>query len=803
MSRALEGIRVVELGDERAVLGGRILADLGAEVILVEPPGGGSNRDVAPFLEDEHHPEKSFAHLYFNANKHSVVLDLAFEADRQTFVDLIATTDVLLDTQAPGRLDRLELGHARLRDVNPGLVQCSVTPFGLNSPLKDWRANDLVAGAAGGLIQVSGSPQGIPSQGGADPSYTMAGLAAASAVMIALHQRDFGNGEGSGTHIDLSLQEATALSVMQTQNPSQWQWHKKLPRRPGLSAAMPCKDGKFVGLLVRPDRFEQFLAWADEVGIDHGMTMKDWHWARLESPRQGNPVAETTVRLSQALTRDEFVSGALKADIICLPVLDFPDLEQEEQYIVNDQFLALEHDQLGTTLGFVRSPVDAMADGVSLRRAPTLGEHQALLDQLPSAQSHNTDAQSKHPQGALAGLTVLDFSWVLAGPIGTRILASFGADVIRVESSTKPDSMRSQIGPDGKPHPDMGGLFNVVNAGKKSLAVDLTTSQGMEIIKRLVAKADVVVNNFRPGAMERMGLGYEVLKDIQPDVVLLNLPGAHRNGPWAQRPSMGNILMAASGFNMLTGFDGERPRGIGIAYPDFTSPHLLVATVLAALRQRRRSGQGQQLHLTQLSAVLSLLGAHWMQYKATGIQPPRNANRNPNYAPHGIYPTLDETDPETDAWIAIAIRGDEEFARLTAAMGRPDLAQDPAYATHGQRKANEDALDEMVRDWTQTHEKWALAGKLQAAGIAAAPVEHLKDMLEVDPQLSDHYQTINQPVQPEVNVPVDREAARWVGHELWLKRSPGIGEHNQYVIQELLDYDDEAFANLMIAGVLE
>lgn len=809
MSQALAGIRVVEIVDRSAALGGRILADLGAEVIMVEPPEGASIRHQAPFLDDQPGPERAFGHLYFNTNKRSIILDLDNKTDRSKFFDLIASADVLLETCPPGSLDALGLSHETLRTYNPGLIQCSVTPFGLTTPWKDRRANDLVAGAAGGLIQVSGSPQGKPMQGGADPSYAMAGLAAASAIMMALHQRDFADDDrdGAGIHIDLSLQEATALAVMQTACPSLWQWHKRIPKRPGMSAAMACRDGKFVGLLVRPDRFNGFLAWADEVGIDHGMTADDWRWARLESPREGNPVAETTLKLAAALTRDEFVAGALAADIICLPVLDFPDLEQEEQFKVNDQFLTVKHDVLDKALGFVRSPVDAMADGVTFQRAPTLGEHQALLGPIKSVspnppQDKKLKEKIADPSKALAGLRVVDFSWVLAGPIGTRILASFGAEVIRVESTKKPDSMRSQVGPHGKPDADLGGLFNSVNAGKKSLTVDLTKPAGLALVKSLIKTADIVVNNFRPNALERMGLGYEVLKELKADIILLNMPGAHRFGPWAQRPSMGNILMAASGFNMLSGFDGERPRGIGIAYPDFTSPHLAVATIMAAVRQRNKNGAGQELHLTQLSGVLSLLGSEWMQYKATGKQPPRNGNRNANYCPHGVYRTADEDDPKIDTWVAIAVANDNEWAALCNLMNTPALATDPRFKTHADRKQHEDELDDIVSQWTRDKNKWATADDLQAAGIAAAAVEHLKDMLEQDPQLPTHYQQVQQPSAPDIDIPIDREAARWVGADLVLQRSPMQGEHNQHVVQEVLGMSDDEFVELVIGEVL-
>ncbi|MCB0990492.1 MAG: CoA transferase [Acidimicrobiales bacterium] len=808
-ARPLAGVRVIELANRSAALAGRILADLGAEVIMVEPPGGSQIRHEGPHLGGIADGERSFAHLYFDINKLSVVLDLDDPQDMARFEALVSTADVLIDTEAPGRLDALGAFHARLRSANPGLIQCSVTPFGLDTAWKDRAANDLVACAAGGLVWVSGSPRGVPVQGAANPSYTMAGLAAASAVMIALHQRDLGasDARGSGQHIDISLQEAAALAVMQTNTPSAWVWHKRIPARPGLSAAMPCRDGKFVGLLVRPDRFDGFLAWAEREGIDHGMTADDWHYARLESPRQGNPVSETTLALAAKLTRDQFVAGALEADIICLPVLDFPDLEKTEQFRVNDQFIDVEHELFGT-LGSLRSPVDAVGQ-VPQRRAPLLGEHQDLAAEAQPVAAKSASAPAvvpNDPARALEGLRVVDFGWVLAAPIGTRILASFGAEVIRVESSTKPDSMRSQIGPDGKPDPDLGGLHNVVNAGKKSLAVDLTTDAGRALVIELIATADVVVNNFRPGSLERMGLGYEVLQAAKPDLILLNMPGAHRHGPWARRPSMGNILMAASGFNMLTGFADERPRGIGVAYPDFTSPHLLVSTVLAAVRQREKTGEGAELHLPQLSGLLSLLGAEWMQFKATGAQPAPNANRHPDLCPHGVFRAADEMIPETgaqlDAWVAIAVDGQDQWRSFCQAAGHVEWLNDERFATHADRKANEDALDELINRWSSTLDKWQVTELLQAAGIAAAPVENLRDMLELDPQLGRHYQQTSQPLRPDLEIPVDREAARWVGAELWLDRSPAVGEHNEYVVQTLLGRTDDQFVQLMVDGTL-
>ena len=288
-----------------------------------------------------------------------------------------------------------------------------------------------------------------PFRGGADVSFAMAGLIAASAVSIALHQRDHA-GQGAGCHIDVSLQEAAAAAAMQTATPSNWTWFDRIPRRPGLSAALKCADGGYVGHMIRPDRFDKFLAWADREGIDHGMTPEDWRLSRLDAPRKGNPVAETTLALAAKLSRDEFFAGALQADLICLPVLTFDDHEHIDQYQINEQFLTVDHPELGRELGFVRSPIDGMTEPVEISPAPTLGADQALLDDAltkGSTRSPNTSAAkpagSPAPEMALAGLRVVDFGWVLAAPIGTRLLASFRGrgHPHRVDKETRLDAL--------------------------------------------------------------------------------------------------------------------------------------------------------------------------------------------------------------------------------------------------------------------------------------------------------------------------------------------------------------------------
>ena len=791
-ARALAGVRVVEIAGLPLAFAGRYLADLGAEVILVEPPDGAPTRGMGPFLGGTPGVERSFPHLSWNANKRSVVLDPASEPGGDTFKRLIASADVLLESAPVAERSALGLDHEALLRRRPDLVHVSATPFGPNGEWKHWKANDGVACAASGLAWLCGERRGPPVLGSGHPAYSLTSLAAVTAVMLALRARE----SGGSAHVELSLQECAAAATLQSATPTFWSWFGRLPTRPALSNAIRCADGGWVGLLVRPASFEGFRAWVEEAGTPTRLASEDAHWAELYAPREGNPVSAAVRELAERFDRDVFADRAAEAQTICLPVMDFPSMSVHPQFSENAQFLEIEHAPLGVRLGVPRSPADALEGEVPITRAPLLGEHDALLESLDQATPRKA-APPVDPSRILEGVRVVDFGWVLAGPIGTRILASFGAEVIRVESSRHADGMRSQPGPSGDPHPDLGGLFNSANAGKLSLTVDLTTERGRALVEDLIARADVVSNNFRPGALERMGFGYRRLRELRDDIVLLNLPGTHRAGPWSQRPTTGNVVMAASGLNLLMGFPGDPPRGYGVAYPDFTSPFFLATAILAALRVRDREGHGQELDLSQLSATVSMLGPEWMAYHATREQPTRAANRAWNFAPHGVFRTRDEA-----GWCALAVGSDAEWAALCELMGRAELAADSRFASHEARKRNEDELDTHVAEFAAAFDRWELARRLQGVGIAAAPVENLEDTFERDPQLRDRTPRLRHPSAPEVEMPVDREAIQFAGYEPEPRRGPILGEHNEWVVRELLGRSEEEYVSLVLDEIL-
>ena len=372
--RPLTGTSVLDLADEPAVFAARILADLGADVIRVEHPSGGRVRGLAPFLNDEPGVERSYYHLYHNANKRSVALDIESEPGRESLKLLAARSDVLLETQQPGRMAELGLGYEELSKLNPGLIHVSVTPHGQDGPWKDRNGNDLTAAASSGLMFVAGQTYDPPTVAGGDQSFKMASFAAASGVMIALYGRR-SDPEGAGTHISVSVQEAASMAVCQTSNANHFTWRGDIPQRPGMTRGVfECADGGWVTLNVSPDKVRAFLAWVEEEGIETDV-VADAILIQTRGTLLLPEMLDLSAQLAARLKREDFMEKAWALDMMSLPVMDFPDLAECEHLEVTDQFFAVWDDPLSASLGFCRSPVDVFAEPISVTRAPLLGEH--------------------------------------------------------------------------------------------------------------------------------------------------------------------------------------------------------------------------------------------------------------------------------------------------------------------------------------------------------------------------------------------------------------------------------------------
>jgi crotonobetainyl-CoA:carnitine CoA-transferase CaiB-like acyl-CoA transferase len=365
---ALAGVRVLDLADESAIFASRVLADLGADVIRVEPPDGGRVRALAPFLRDEPGMERSLVHLAHDAGKRSLALDWRAPAGAPLLRRLVATADVVVETEPPGSLAARGLGHDDLAALRPGLVHVSVTPFGQRGPWSARKTSDLVAAAAGGLLWVSGAPEDPPTQMGADASFKLASLVALAGVMIALRGRA-ANG-GRGVWLDVSIQQAVAMACVQTSNPNHWLWNRHVPKRPGLSGALECADGRFATLNVMADGFPAFLRWARELGLASELSDADWESVRGQRGGRG-----LLRGLAKSLPRADFLREAWARGLHALPIQSFEDLARCEHFAATGQFREVAHEPLGASLGFPRSALEAVS-GTCLRgRAPLLGEH--------------------------------------------------------------------------------------------------------------------------------------------------------------------------------------------------------------------------------------------------------------------------------------------------------------------------------------------------------------------------------------------------------------------------------------------
>jgi benzylsuccinate CoA-transferase BbsF subunit len=391
----------------------------------------------------------------------------------------------------------------------------------------------------------------------------------------------------------------------------------------------------------------------------------------------------------------------------------------------------------------------------------------------------------------LEGVRVADFTWVWAGPFCTLQLAHLGAEVIRIETASRPCITRQILPwPEGKPGINRSGYFNQYNQNKRSLSLNLKTPEALDIAKQLVAKSDIVTENFAGGVMDRMGLGYDVLKQLRPDLIMISLSGYGATGPEREYISYGPAQVPMSGLSSLTGYKDWPPMHVGISYGDPNGGLHGAFAVLCALMYRARTGKGQYIDLSQWETSTALVAEGLLDYSMNGTQPERDGNHDLYMAPHGVFRSTGQ-----DRWVSLAVRDDEEWQRFCAVIGRPDLAADARFATLAARKQNEDALEAIVTDWTQTRTPEEAAAQLQAASIPAAPVMNAKD-LATDPHLN------SRPIfvyneHPEVGVK-QHIGVPWQLSKtpLPVRPAPTLGQDTEYVLRDILGYSEERITAL-------
>lgn len=399
---------------------------------------------------------------------------------------------------------------------------------------------------------------------------------------------------------------------------------------------------------------------------------------------------------------------------------------------------------------------------------------------------------------ALEGVKVVDFGWIAEGPMICKYLGDYGADVIRIEGRTRPENMRS-LGPfkDMVVDYDRSGSFNQWNTSKRSIAVNLTKTKGVEVAKRLASWADVVVENFAAGVLDKMGLGYEVLKKVNPDIILLSSTMMGQKGPNASSRGTGVTLSGFAGFHHIAGWPDSTPVSTG-AITDWVAVHFNVLTILAALDYRRRTGKGQHFDNAQYENSLQFLEPYILDYTVNGRVANRNGNHHEYASPHGAYRCRGD-----DRWCAIGVFDDEEWNRFNCVIGDHSWAKDSRFASALGRKQNEEELDKLVESWTVDYLPEAITVMMQAAGVGAGTVENPEDIMEHDPQLKHRhfFWELDHPAAGKYRAP--REGFTLSKSPCELYYAPKLGEHNEQVLKKILGMSEEEISELVIEQVIE
>jgi crotonobetainyl-CoA:carnitine CoA-transferase CaiB-like acyl-CoA transferase len=801
----LRGVRVLDLANESGAYCGKLLADLGADVIVVEPPGGSPMRRIGPFYDGVRDVNRSLFFWHYRTNMRSVVLDLAGSRDRERFRSLAATADIVLETGAPGTLDRLELGYAALSSINPGLVMVSITPFGQTGPRRFHRGGDLVAQAAGGMLAANGAAGDSPLQGVGLPAYHSAGLYGAVGALLAALGR---TATGRGQWVDVSLQESVAACVAhassvfhedgrvaQRQASLHWTGHFRVGR---------CADG-FVLHCTLGD-WTALVEWMKADGS--AQDLADPVWENVEHRR--NHCAHAFDVLDHWTRRyrvSDLIDGTRLRRLAHAPVRPPAALLQDEQLRARGFFVAVRHDELGITLTYPGAPYRLDRTQWRIRRRPPLlGEHTdevfREIDARPTVAppGHPTPPDGAIPgapeHGPLRSLRVLDFTWVVAGPLATRILADHGAEVVKIE---RPDALDAESRRDG--------LRGTLNRGKQSLVLDLARPAGLEIARRLVAASDVVIDNFSPRVMSNWGLGDAQLRQLNARVISVHMSGFGQSGPYRDLVSYGPTVQALCGHTWLMQSRNGAPVGWGFSYSDMVAGVSAAVAILAALWHRQRTGEGQCIDLSQFENLAATLGPGLLDLlRRRGPWPPiDNQSQEVRTAPHGVYRCADRpadgSSPER--WCAITVFGEDGWRRFCRAVGNPAWTREPRFTTVTGRLRHRAALDAQVEAWTRPRTAEAVVAELQAAGVAAALVADADDLCRRDPHLQARHYWVRLPTPEGGVVELD-------GIPFKMSATPGgvrapaplPGEHTGALLQRILGMTADEIAALRATRVV-
>ncbi|MCK9987128.1 MAG: hypothetical protein AzoDbin1_03600 [Azoarcus sp.] len=787
---ALAHLRVIECGSGVAApFCARLFADLGAEVVKVEPPQGDSARRRGPFLQDLPHPDRSgFFHL-LNAGKKGVVADLDDAAELEFFHSLLAGADVLVENLDPDARRRHGLDFDALQARHPHLVIVSLSPYGRTGKWAERAGTDLTVQAVSALPVAVGRPDRAPLPLPFDQADYQAGFHGLAAALCVLHER---GRSGRGQGIDISSAQVLAyqvggMSLVTAKRRIEW----KRAGRTIKGALYPtgffeAADGYVCIATIHGKQWHSYLrlmgdpAWADE-----GQNRDSLYLGALD---EGGAVDLAFRGWLKQHTRAELQALANANGLIIGSVNNFPEVLDSSQLAFRDQW---GHVDIGGR--DVRIP----RPGYQFSRTPT-----AIRAAAPALDANGAEVRAGgHGQralqgtgsgrGALDGVRVLDFGWNWAGPMAGQLLADMGAEVIRIETTLRPDNMRL--------YAHNSYFFCHNNRSKKSATFNIADPRGAELVRRLAARCDIVMDNFAAGVMAKNGLGYADLAKVNPAIIVVSMSMAGQEGPKRDMRGFAAIASAYAGLDSVVGYpdNGDATGFMCFGLGDTTQAIQGAIGALAALAHRDRTGEGQFVDLGQTSSMCATTGEPLVDFQLNGREAGIQGDTHPHYFPHGIFATRGG-----GKWLALAVRDDGDWRALCRVMGRGDWAADEGLRDAAARRARAGEIGAAVRAWCEAADRDEAVDALAAAGVPAAPVLELgeRDGHEV-------FGGRGLKVRHDGGSfdPCEIYATPWL-----LTRTPpavsgptpAIGEHNDYVYRQLLGLDENTIANLKDAQVL-
>jgi len=786
---ALTGIRIVELAE--SVAGeycGKLLADFGAEVVKIERPDCGSpTRSMAPIIGDDGGPECSALFAYLNTNKRSVVLDVASAGGIDTLHRIIGTADAIVDDHAPSWVEAAGVSANDVARRYPALVFCSITPYGGGAPPEFQNAKSI------NVFNSSGWGYHTPSH--ADPTKPPlkgpgrfladyeAGLDAALCVVASLFRHLH---SGKGEYIDVSQQAVLAsradcvLGRFITGEVAAENTREDYDQQ-GPASFFACADG-FVYLYMTSRN--HWMGLKKLMGQPEWLDEFDDDWLEFSvTPEKVVTLQNGFAKWVAGLTKDAAADEAQRLGVPLVPVKSAADLKNSPQYRHRGFFQHITHPVLGSaaypTVPYLMSASPA---GVT-RAAPTLGQHTAeIADSIETPRSGPTvkSAQLKPPKvsrgGPLQGVRVVELTKVWAGPYAGKLLAFLGAEVIKVESSSNPDEMRAYGGTDINHAP----YFLSINPEVLSVELDLKSAADVDCLRDLIAHSDIVVNNLRPGAMERLGLSYQQLKSIKGDIISVSIKMWGNNGPLGYQTGYAPCFAALAGLASLVGYRGGPPLGTSMRYGDSTVGAAAALAAVTALLHRDLSGEGQFVDVSAVEPLSSMIGDCLLEQDLTGTHASPEGNRDPDMAPHNCYPC------SGGDWISVAVADDRQWRALCDVLGATTLADDARYAAMPERLQHTDTLDTDLARFTKSRDAAQLAQRLRLAGVpsskSATSLDVISDQLLWERELYRFVSDHREGQRPILAAPWRMSAAPT---EI-ARGAPVLGEHNDYVLQEIL-----------------